>query len=65
MRNVSLSQFCQMISDTAELVGTSNLGIGSDLCMNQPQEILEWMRNGRWSKEMDYGEGSAKKFTLA
>jgi membrane dipeptidase len=21
--------------------------------------VLEWMRNGRWSKETDFGEGSA------
>ena len=21
--------------------------------------MVEWMRNGRWSKTMDYGEGSA------
>ncbi|MDN3685148.1 membrane dipeptidase [Vibrio sinaloensis] len=44
---------------TAELFGVDHLGIGSDLCLNQPQQVLEWMRNGRWSKAMDYGEGSA------
>ena len=26
---------------------------------NQPQAVLEWMRNGKWSKAMDYGEGNA------
>ncbi|WP_434361157.1 dipeptidase [Parasalinivibrio latis] len=55
----TLEAFCQMVADTAELVGVEHLGIGSDLCLNQPQSVLEWMRNGRWSKAMDYGEGSS------
>lgn len=55
----SLSTFCQMVADTAELIGVEHLSIGSDLCLNQPKQVLEWMRNGRWSKKMDYGEGSA------
>ncbi|MEF1228241.1 membrane dipeptidase [Vibrio fortis] len=55
----SLEDFCQMVAKTADMVGVEHLGIGSDLCLNQPQSVLEWMRNGRWSKAMDYGEGSA------
>ncbi|WP_019672977.1 membrane dipeptidase [Psychrobacter lutiphocae] len=55
----TLEDFCQMIAKTADMVGVEHLGIGSDLCLNQPQSVLEWMRNGRWSKQMDYGEGSA------
>lgn len=55
----TLEDFCKMISKTADLVGVDHLGIGSDLCLNQPQEVLEWMRNGKWSKAMDYGEGNA------
>ena len=54
-----LEDFCQMVAETAERYGVDHLGIGSDLCLNQPQHVLEWMRNGRWSKSMDYGEGSA------
>ena len=55
----TLEDFTQMIADTADMVGVEHLGIGSDLCLNQPIEVLEWMRNGRWTKSMDYGEGSA------
>ncbi len=55
----TLDDFCQMIAKTADMVGVEHLAIGSDLCLNQPQSVLEWMRNGRWSKAMDYGEGSA------
>lgn len=55
----TLQEFCQMSARLAELIGVDHIGIGSDLCLNQPLEILEWMRNGRWSKIKDYGEGSA------
>lgn len=56
----SLDDFCQMIAKTADQFGVDYLGIGSDLCLNQPQQVLEWMRNGRWSISQDYGEGSAQ-----
>ncbi len=55
----SLSSFCEMIAESAEKYGPEYLGIGSDLCQDQPDSIVTWMRNGRWSKEVDYGEGSA------
>lgn len=55
----TLTDFCHMIADTAALIGIEHIGIGSDLCLNQPQHVLEWMRNGRWSKTIDYGEGSS------
>ncbi|MGB1208738.1 MAG: membrane dipeptidase, partial [Paracoccaceae bacterium] len=35
------------------------LGLGSDLCQDQPDSVVEWMRVGRWTKRIDYGEGSA------
>jgi microsomal dipeptidase-like Zn-dependent dipeptidase len=54
----TLESFCQMIADTAELMGIDHIGIGSDLCQDQPDSVVEWMRVGRWSKEIDYGEGS-------
>lgn len=54
----TLAEYCDMIARTADLMGVDRLGIGTDLCQEQPLSVLEWMRNGRWSKEMDYGEGS-------
>ena len=47
-----------MTAKTAELIGTEKIGIGSDLCLNQPDSIVEWMRKGTWSKSENYGEGS-------
>ncbi len=51
--------FCSMVSRAVDLMGIDHVGIGSDLCLNQELSVLEWMRNGRWSRELDYGEGSA------
>ena len=51
--------FCEMIARTADLMGIEHLGIGSDLCQDQPDSVVEWMRVGRWTKRLDYGEGSA------
>ena len=55
----SLEDFCSMIARTADLIGIDHIGFGSDLCQDQPDSIVEWMRVGKWTKEMDYGEGSA------
>lgn len=54
----SLEEFCQMVAYTADLIGVDHLAIGSDLCLNQPCSVLDWMRNGRWAKEKNFGEGS-------
>ena len=55
----SLQNFCEMIADTAELMGVDHIGLGSDLCQDQPDAVVEWMRVGRWTRKIDYGEGSA------
>ncbi|WP_343079139.1 membrane dipeptidase [Ostreiculturibacter nitratireducens] len=55
----TLEDFCEMIARTADLMGVDRLGIGTDLCQDQPDSIVEWMRVGRWTKSIDYGEGSA------
>lgn len=55
----TLDDFCSMVADTADLMGVDHIGLGTDLCQAQPETVLTWMRNGRWAKATDYGEGSA------
>ncbi|MGR3464596.1 membrane dipeptidase [Limimaricola sp.] len=55
----TLESFCEMVARTAETVGAQCLGIGSDLCQDHPDSVVDWMRMGRWTKRVDYGEGSA------
>ena len=57
----SLESFCEMIARTSDIMSTKNIGIGSDLCLDQPDKIVEWMRNGTWSKSKNYGEGSKNR----
>tara|TARA_Y100000389_G_scaffold183387_1_gene200826 strand:+ start:338 stop:1303 length:966 start_codon:yes stop_codon:yes gene_type:complete len=59
--NCTLKSFCEMTARTAEIMNVKNIGIGSDLCLKQPDSIVEWMRNGTWSKSKNYGEGSKNK----
>ena len=59
--NCTLESFCKMTARTAEIMGAKNIGIGSDLCINHPDSVVEWMRNGTWSETKNYGEGSKKK----
>ncbi len=54
----TLQEYCDMIVRTADLMGPGNVGIGTDLCQDQPDTTVEWMRVGRWTKRIDYGEGS-------
>ena len=55
----TLSGFCEMAARLADLIGVGHMGLGSDLCQDQPDSVVEWMRNGRWTRERDFGEGSA------
>ena len=55
----TLPDFCSMVARSADKYGIGSLGIGSDLCQDQPDSVVEWMRVGRWSKTIDYGEGSS------
>ncbi len=59
--NCTLESFCEMVAKTAEIMNTKQIGIGSDLCLQQPDSVVEWMRNGTWSKSTNFGEGSKKK----
>ncbi|MCK0196242.1 dipeptidase [Ancylobacter sp. 6x-1] len=49
----TLARFCAMARDTAEVVGIDRVGIGSDLCQDQPDEVVRWMREGKWCRPGD------------
>ena len=54
-----LEDFCGMIARTTDMMGVESIGFGTDLCQDQPDSVVEWMRNGTWTREKDFGEGSA------
>ena len=55
-----IEDFCQMVKDLINLIGIESIGIGSDLCSNWKDEVVVWMRNGKWTKKLDYGESKNK-----
>ena len=55
----TLISFCEMIAETTQRISIKQIGIGSDLCIRHPDSIVEWMRNGTWTKTKDFGEGNA------
>ena len=57
--NCSLESFCEMVAKTADMIGVKHIGIGSDLCIGHPDSVVDWMRNGKWTKTKDYGEGTS------
>ena len=59
--NCTLESFCEMVARTAEIMNIKQIGIGSDLCLQQPDSVVEWMRNGTWSKTKNFGEGNKNK----
>ena len=58
-----IEDFCSMIKKLVNLIGIDHIGIGSDLCNNWPDEVVMWMRNGKWTKKIDYGESQNKSAT--
>ena len=56
----TLEEFCTMIYQLIDMIGIEHIGIGSDLCKNWPDEVVMWMRNGQWTKKIDYGESTNK-----
>jgi len=63
LKNLGLctaEEFCSMIKELINLIGEDNIGIGSDLCLNWPDDVVMWMRNGKWTKKIDYGESKDK-----
>jgi membrane dipeptidase len=44
-----LEDFAGMVARLAERIGPTRIGLGSDLCQGQPDSVIAWMRNGRWT----------------
>lgn len=49
--DTTLRQFGEMAAEAARIMGAEHLGIGSDLCQGQPDSVVRWMREGRWTRQ--------------
>ena len=57
----SRESFSTMVVRLAEKIGIDAIAIGSDLCYGQPDRVLAWMRQGRWSKQASGGRGRERR----
>lgn len=57
--DTTFDDFCGVIDHAVNIVGEDNIGLGSDLSQHFDQDHLDWIRSGRWSRGVDFGEGSA------
>ena len=46
----TLDAFTEMVARAADIMGVDHIGMGSDLGQGHDDGIIEWMRNGRWTK---------------
>jgi membrane dipeptidase len=58
----TLEDFCAMAARTADLIGPEHLGIGSDLCQDQPDAVVRWMRTGQWASDDDPNADASIRF---
>ena len=59
--NCALDEFCRMVAGIADKYGVDMLGLGTDLCQDQPDEVVNWMRRGRWMRDESAGGSPAAK----
>jgi membrane dipeptidase len=57
----TVDNWCEMVMRMVEIAGIDHVGIGTDRSHNTTQVDLDWMRMGRWTREVNYGAGSAAR----
>jgi len=55
----TLGSYCEMVTRVVETMGPDQVGIGSDQSRQWKDADLDWIRSGRWTFSVDFGEGSA------
>ncbi len=56
-----IEQWCEMIARTVDIAGIDSVAIGTDRSHNFTKPDYDWMRMGRWTREVDYGAASAAR----
>ena len=60
-----LQSWCNMAALVVDLVVPQSVSIGTDMCQDQSDSTVEWMRVGRWTKGIDYDEGIASNASFS
>ena len=56
----SIESWCTMLARTVDIAGIDSVAIGTDRSHYFTDKDRTWMRQGRWTRNMDYGAGSLK-----
>lgn len=57
----TIENWCEMVARTVEIAGIDSVAIGTDRSHNFTKPDYDWMRMGRWSREVDFGAASAAR----
>ena len=57
----SVEAWAEMVGRTVDIAGIDHVGIGTDRSHNFTKPDYDWMRQGRWTRGVDYGAGSAAR----
>jgi microsomal dipeptidase-like Zn-dependent dipeptidase len=50
--------WCELMARTVDIVGIDHVAIGTDMGHDNTKADLDWMRQGHWTRGVDYGAGS-------
>ncbi|WP_292418999.1 membrane dipeptidase [Mesorhizobium sp.] len=50
--DTTLRQFGEMAAEAAQIMGSEHLGIGSDLCQDQPDSVVRWIARRPLDREL-------------
>lgn len=57
----SIEAWCTMVARTVDIAGIDSVAIGTDRSHNFTAPDYSWMRQGRWTRGVDYGAASAAR----
>jgi len=57
----TIENWCTMVAKTVDIAGIDSVAIGTDRSHNFTPPDYAWMRQGRWTRGVDYGAGSASR----
>lgn len=57
----SIEAWCTMVARTVDIAGIDSVAIGTDRSHNFTPPDYSWMRQGRWTRGVDYGAASAAR----
>jgi len=56
-----IEHWCEMIARTVDIAGIESVAIGTDRAHNFTKPDYDWMRMGRWTREVNYGAATAAR----